>query len=397
MTTVNPVQSTTYYLSQSNNPIYFGGTDIVTNGGGAGVYGGSQFGSNSYNVTNAGKISGSSGIFLPTGGLSTVANLAGGIIAGDRYGVYIDIAGTVTNAGTISGGYRAVFGHDLTVINESGGSIGGAIGVFALDGGTVTNDSGGFIGDRFKGPGGYVYYGTPVFLTAGDGRNATVTNAGMIHGNSSGVIVEGSGALSVINESGGTINGGYNGSDPTFGVQGQVSGTVTNDSGGTIYGNTGVSLYAGSGESSTVTNAGTIIGHTFTGALTAVGYSVTFGGPFSSVRGPGRARVDPGDRLDSERRGGRQHGERSDQRARAGGDRNGEQRFRKLQHPDSGEQRKLGARRLADARRRLIGVRRGDDRLGSVARFRRTDHDCRDGERRGDAGVRGEHGARQRR
>ena len=127
MSTVNPVQSTTYVLSTSNNPITFGsGTKIKVLNGGDGVDGGGTgFGFPSYNVTNAGYISASgqlsSGIRLHTDPDSTVANLAGGSIYGREFGVFIYIAGTVTNAGSIGGGSLiGVYGLDLTVINESG-------------------------------------------------------------------------------------------------------------------------------------------------------------------------------------------------------------------------------------------------------------------------------------
>jgi len=57
MTTVNPVQTTTYYLTSSNNPITFGtGTGIdVSSASGIGVYGSNV---QSWAVTNKGAING---------------------------------------------------------------------------------------------------------------------------------------------------------------------------------------------------------------------------------------------------------------------------------------------------------------------------------------------------
>jgi hypothetical protein len=80
MSTVNPVQTTTYYLTSGNNPIAFGtGTDInVSSGTETGVYGSSA---RSWAVTNEGAINGALyGVNLAGGG--SVTNQAGATISG---------------------------------------------------------------------------------------------------------------------------------------------------------------------------------------------------------------------------------------------------------------------------------------------------------------------------
>ena len=252
MSTVNPVQKTTYSLYASNNPITFGtGTNINTGAiggsGGDGVYGAPvRFGVKSWNVTNAGYIFGGGpdafGIFLDSV-YGTVTNLAGGKIKGSNAGVYTYIVGTVTNAGSITGGYGILARGYLTVINESGGSISGVDNLGGLA--TITNDSGASItyGVQFVAQGGS--------SAPGFGDTSTVTNAGTI--GSVGGRASGSGPVSVTvtNESGGLITGG---------------GTITREA--------GVYLYAASGDTATVTNAGTIIGTDNAGTIN----SVLFGG-----------------------------------------------------------------------------------------------------------------------
>jgi hypothetical protein len=142
VTTVNPVQTTTYDLI--NNPTVFGaGTDInVSSGSGVGGYGSSA---QSWSVTNEGAISGGSyGVHLTGGG--SVTNEAGATISGGANDVVgsgfyggVDISGgvgTVTNAGAInaisSTGYFAtgvfLYVSGGSVANKAGGTISGTYG-----------------------------------------------------------------------------------------------------------------------------------------------------------------------------------------------------------------------------------------------------------------------------
>jgi hypothetical protein len=228
VSTVNPVQTTTYNLSSSNNPITFGtGTDInVSNGNG--VYGAFVPGQSWY-VTNAGTITGGTGsreagISVVVIG-STVTNEAGGTISG-YLGVYLDIGSTVTNAGTIS---ASRFGVDDrhnngTIINEQGGSIYGAgLGAY-IAGGTLTNDFGGTISSSATGVGVSIY--------TESGHSSTVTNAGTITGGDDSIYFGGKGVNTLILMTGSTLNGTAQGSTDSGATNALVlegTGTANNN------------------------------------------------------------------------------------------------------------------------------------------------------------------------
>ena len=227
MSTVNPVQSTTYDLSTSNNPITFGSGTYISAGGGDGVYGGPGL---SWNVTNAGTIIGGlsigGGSVVLDGSGSTLTNEAGGIIglilngAANYFGVSLrGDTSTVTNAGTIIGYKSAVYlgGVGNSLINESGGIIEcfnrrsgpDALGVDAKVSGTVTNYGTIRTYDKFLGQ--FAYDGTGVYLYAESGDTSTVTNAGTISGQDS-VQFGGPGAHALILETGSSLIGAAVGS-----------------------------------------------------------------------------------------------------------------------------------------------------------------------------------------
>jgi hypothetical protein len=307
MTKVNPVQTTTYDLTNGNNPITFGtGTDInVSSGTETGVFGSNA---QSWAVTNQGAISGALyGVNLADGG--SVTNNAGATISGGHSGLHLyqgylyqvgygggvrilGGAGTVTNSGKISGG---AFGVDLaeggSVTNEAGATISGLLvnkygynysvgvgilvargagtvtnagqiidfssGVELQAGGSVTNQAGATIS-----PGGY---GARVGIDISGGAG-TVTNAGKINGFITGVELDAGG--SVTNEAGATISGGR------AVVLGE-GGSVTNEAGGAIYGfASGVRAF---GDPTTLINAGAISASRYGGTAVALygGGSVT--------------------------------------------------------------------------------------------------------------------------
>jgi outer membrane autotransporter protein len=153
-TTVNPVQSTTFSPSPTQNPITFGSTtNIATNGGDAisgasgtvwdviiqsqaivhGNRNGVFLDSASSSLTNSGDISGTnnSGVSLTQGGI--VVNQVGGKINGGNSGIDIIFdAGTVTNAGTITGGTNSVLfegaGTNTLTLKTGSVLIGDAVG-----------------------------------------------------------------------------------------------------------------------------------------------------------------------------------------------------------------------------------------------------------------------------
>jgi uncharacterized protein with beta-barrel porin domain len=183
-------------------------------------------------VTNAGAITGYFGVALRAGG--SVTNQARGSISG-AYGVYVtSSAGTVTNAGSITG------------TNNSG--------VFLLAGGSVANQTGGTISGNQTG----------VYISGGAG---TVTNAGSITGtNLVGVSLNAGGR--VTNQAGGSISGDQTGVD----ISG-AAGTVTNA--GTITGGTNSVRFVGSGRNVLTLQTGSVLngtaaGSTASGATTAL-------------------------------------------------------------------------------------------------------------------------------
>ena len=149
---VNPVQTSTYSLG-THNPITFGaGTNIsAVSPSYAGVYGGSgaswtvanygvikgpflgiDLASSGSTVTNWGTIGGTGaagvGVLLQNGG--TVTNRSSGSISG-YVGVAVEgSAGTVTNAGSITGHWTVVFVASGSVNNQSGGTSQHDLGAF---------------------------------------------------------------------------------------------------------------------------------------------------------------------------------------------------------------------------------------------------------------------------
>lgn len=185
--------------------IFAGGTATVTKNTGTITGAATGISSHNVNVTgNAGAISGNTGIFAS--GIATVSNLLGGTITGNATGIQagtldltnaagatisggqdgIRAGGTVTNAGTITGGSRSVeLTGDSTLINQAGGTISGALGVVVLAGvGTITNagtingglvlNSGGSITNSLGGAISSDFDGIIV------GGAASITNAGKI-------------------------------------------------------------------------------------------------------------------------------------------------------------------------------------------------------------------------
>ncbi len=254
MTTVNPVQSTTYSLSAGNNPATFGSGTKITASISPGVYGGLA---TAWTMTNAGGISSSSDDGVHLRSSSSVTNQATGTISGYGSGVYMDATSTVANAGTI---------HGTATTGGTGG------GVWLAAGGTVTNT--GKITSAAN-------YGV------GWHDSGQLTNSGQISGGlvgvSAGSFGGGAGSGLVTNQSGGTISGGYGGvlsvrvstavtnagsitasTATTYGayhlgagVDLTDGGSVTNQATGSISGPAYGVYLKGSG---TVTNYGTITG-----------------------------------------------------------------------------------------------------------------------------------------
>ncbi|HZZ90673.1 MAG TPA: hypothetical protein VFE13_20285, partial [Caulobacteraceae bacterium] len=181
--TVNPVQTTTYQLNSSTNPITFGAsTNIkVTTTGAAAVEGGTA----RYVIDNQGYLRGSYfGVELAGGGKVTNS----GTILGGRRSITIAAHGTVSNSGRITGsveiGQSGVVANSGTIGNYSAGSP-----IFLDHGGSLTNDATGRI------------YGG-VYSKAGQ---LTFSNAGYVYSNGTGLSVHG--GASITNAAGATVFG----------------------------------------------------------------------------------------------------------------------------------------------------------------------------------------------
>jgi uncharacterized protein with beta-barrel porin domain len=204
--------------------VYLGGGGSVSNQTGgtisgrvSGVYVHGAAGT----LTNAGTITGTNNVGVRFDDGGSVTNQAGGAISGGVSGVYIaNAAGTVTNAGTITGTtqYGVFLQHGGSVINQNGGTIsGGRHGVYIAHGaGTVTNA--GTINGAVYG----------VFLHAG----GNVTNSGTISGNTIGAYINGNGGDTITNA--GTITG--NGGDAVF-FEGTGAKTLILQTGSVLNGN----------------------------------------------------------------------------------------------------------------------------------------------------------------
>src|SRR5690242_4404366 len=256
-TTVNPVQTSTFTLSPTQNPIVFGAstnidttaaTPVVTTA--IGVTGGSG---TAWDVTNDGSIQGNNrGVSLDGAGSALTNN--GAISATstkiDSAGVFLSSGGSVTNTGlgSIKGigtdGIR-VEGGAGTVTNDGNITSDATTAAF-LDagGGSVTNLVNRTIRGRFFG---VLVLGLPA---------GTVTNSGSIDATDTAAGVGVAGLLQTLtNKTGGTISGGHTGVELR-----STNATIVNEANATISGgNIGIT---GPGS---ITNFGKIEGGTGAG------------------------------------------------------------------------------------------------------------------------------------
>ena len=203
-------------------------------------------------LSNSGKIYGNdAGIVIGVGGgVSTIANSAGGQIIANSVGVVVvGSLGALSNSGSISGGSTGVL------------VTGGALGVLS---------NSGFIGNNFSGPNGVKigFKGSDGVVVDDGGSLGALTNAGFIEGIVIGdfgykavavaqAIIPGS-ITSIVNSVGGTIAG-----FDAIAVTDGALGGLTNS--GTIEGGDGVFVAPYGVVNTIANNAGGLIGGFFDG------------------------------------------------------------------------------------------------------------------------------------
>jgi hypothetical protein len=195
-------------------------------------------------VVNQGTITdGEHGVSL--GGAGTVTNVAGGLISGVASGVYGGPSGAVTvvNYGLITGSSALYLASGGAVTNKPGGTLSGSEGILSSHYLSVVN-AGQILGDKTVGQG--------IDLFSGGGA-VTNLSGGTISG-LIGVYGQTNGALTVVNTA--HIVGSEAATNGR-GVELSTGGLVSNLAGGTISGYTGI---LGKYGATTVVNAGSIIG-----------------------------------------------------------------------------------------------------------------------------------------
>ena len=213
--------------STANNPVTITAGGVVAKPSGVlGALYGKGGGTNSWTIDNAGLISGgsaASGVYL--GGFATAVtngvliNEAGGSIAGNTYGVFVNGPGALTNrsGGTVTATLKTAVdmrGGGGTVVNYGVISNAGTTGVELAGGGSIVNGAGGtisagYIGIRMDSPGTIVNAGLiagpgvdAVLFAATSAANRLVVNpGGAFNGKvagGTGTLELGSGAASVL-------------------------------------------------------------------------------------------------------------------------------------------------------------------------------------------------------
>lgn len=253
-------------FSNLNNAVIASASgSVITNAGTlrsatyAAIYAGSS--ASNTTVINSGTITGpTSGTTLTpalslTGENSSVTNLAGGMIVGQR-GVYLSgINNFIDNAGTITGTYDNAISvlnggvvHNLAggVLNANGTSD--AWGIFAAStaGNTVNisnagaiNASSGIVTQSAVGPALISNSGS-----VNSGEAAVWAYSGTIDLNNSGSILS-TGSTGILSQAGGTIINSGSINAGQYGISVGAASNITNQAGGTITGNSGAIALAG--------------------------------------------------------------------------------------------------------------------------------------------------------
>jgi len=191
-------------------------------------------------VTNAGAIYATAGKAIYMGGAGTVINTVGAVTDGSTDGIYFDGAGSINNNGTIIGGTDGAFIHGVGNVTNSANAIinGGSFAFYDTAAGNVTNAGNiastlgtgidlvgvGLVTNQITGTISGVTNGAEL-VAAG-----SVYNYGIISASAGTALSVGAAGLAV-NEAGGTISGSLYGID--------MKSTATVENAGVINGSSG--------------------------------------------------------------------------------------------------------------------------------------------------------------
>jgi hypothetical protein len=191
-------------------------------------------------VTNAGAIYATAGKAIYMGGAGTVINTVGGVVEGSTDGIFFDGAGYIYNNGTLSGGNDGAFIHGVGHVTNSANAIitGGSFALYDTAAGNVTNSgmiaSTLGVGIDLVGAGLLTNQSTGTISGVANGAllvaAGSVFNSGTISASAGTGLSVGAAGLAV-NEAGGTISGALYGVD--------MLGTATVENAGVIDGSSG--------------------------------------------------------------------------------------------------------------------------------------------------------------
>ncbi|MCL2033024.1 MAG: hypothetical protein FWG96_07160 [Methanomassiliicoccaceae archaeon] len=200
-------------------------------------------------IENSGLIQGTmfSGIEINAGSDILITNNAAGIISGERYGIYLNVSGSVHNLGGIAGNLCGICAEaSANIENDTGGVITGPSGVYIGAGSTgdEIENSGLIQGTMFSG----------IEINAGSDILITNNAAGIISGERNGIYLN---VSSQVHNEGGIAGN-------LCGIYAEASANIENDTGGVITGPSGVYIgnFASGDE---IENSGLIQGMMFSG------------------------------------------------------------------------------------------------------------------------------------
>ncbi|MGE8143181.1 hypothetical protein ACQKOE_14495 [Novosphingobium sp. NPDC080210] len=256
-------------------------------------------------LTNHGVIRGNeAGLFTSTASYGTITNSETGLISSGKIAFHLNrsTVTTLTNQGTISSSYQAIFSNGTVTTLDNAGTVTG--GTYAIENYSGNGSTGNIATLRNSG----TIRGTASGIFNNGGTIGSITNSGTIAGISDTGIFNSGGSMGTItNEAAGKITGGtagvYNSALLTSLINhGAIGGanygfynnsevtSITNS--GTISGATTYGLYNDGGDIGAIANSGTISGGTYGlyswgGSIGSISNSGSIDGGLAGMRNQG--------------------------------------------------------------------------------------------------------------